>query len=252
MPYCESCGTKLDKTTKFCTNCGVKVVDYTHQEDKPVNSKFSPSKRGNPKTLRYPQKNIKQSKSIIGLVIFLVFAGLIGSGIYYMINSNKASTYNRDFGYTDYVASNPFDEISINQDISNQVDNSALIESLGLTGDEIIKIKKILSDPNPDPEYKSNEYCGQTQHKCKWCGSEYYVSSYYKPIQEYINFTLQFDGLSAVTANLQKMFGGNPASEFREFINSYERGNKYTCTSESDNGGFCSPRCKEEEKYSRY
>lgn len=248
MPYCESCGTKLDKATKFCTNCGVKVVGYHHQEDKLVNSKFTPSKRGNPKTSRYPQKNIKQSQSITGLLIFLVVAGLIGGGIYYVINSNKASTYNSDFGYSDYIESNPFDEIIVDQDISIAIDNNDNIQSMGLSGDEILKIKKILSDPNPDPENKSNDICGQTLHNCKWCGSDYYVSAYYQTIQEYINYAILLDR----AISFPKMFGFDRQKEYRTLISSYENGNKYTCVSGNDNGGYCSNKCKEEEKYSRY
>lgn len=199
-----------------------------------------------------PNTNNGGYKILKRLIVTSVILIIISVGFLYVIDKVNISSINSDSEFSNYFESNPFDEIIVDQEISDQVDNSSLIESLGFSGDEIIKIKKILSDPNPDPENKSGDFCGDTRHKCKWCGSEYYVSSYYEPIQKYINFAMVFDGLSAVTANLQKLFGGNPAGEFRDLINSYEKGNKYTCKSESDNGGFCSPKCKEEEKYSRY
>lgn len=227
----------------------------TDKEKIDFNIKKKKQKESKVKEVNYnnlPKKNNGGNKFLKRLIVPSIILIIISLGVLYVVDNVNLTSISNDFEFSDYFESNPFDDIIVDQEISDKIDNSALIESLGLSADEIQKIKKILSDPNPDPENKSGDFCGDTRHKCKWCGSEYYVSSYYQPIQEYINFTILFDGLSAVTANFQKLFGGNPAGEFRELIDSYEEGNKYTCKSESDNGGFCSPKCKEEEKYSRY
>lgn len=221
-------------------------IDYTikrekvyEREDKEFNNYNTPKKQNN---------GFKIFKRVL---VASILIAIVGIGIVYFLNSGTIDENFSDSTYKEAISNNPFDEITINESISNKVDNSDFIKSLSLSGEEIVKMKKILSDSNPDPESKSGEYCGGTEYKCKWCGSAYYVNRYYTSIQEYMNKLMVFDGISAALINTQRIIGVDPASEFRQYINSYEKGDKYTCENER-NSGFCSKKCENEEKYSRY
>lgn len=222
-------------------------IDYTikrekvyEREDKEFNNYNTPKKQNN---------GFKIFKRFL---VASILIAIVGIGIVYFLNSGIIEENFSDSTYTEAISNNPFDEITINESIAGQVDNSEFIKSLSLSGEEIIKIKKILSDTNPDPESKSGANSGQTQHECKWCGDSYFVDSYYQTLQDYLLESMNFDALAAGMNNLQKIFRVNESSKIRQYISSYERGDKYTSVSAGGNDGFCSQKCKNEERNSRY
>jgi hypothetical protein len=142
-------------------------------------------------------------------------------------------------------------DIQISDDIDQEVNKSEIIQSLGLTSDELTKLKKILSDPNPDPQNAVGHNCGQSKKKCKWCGKEMSVNILITT-QDYINNLIKSATIS-IWVDVQFQGEGidpNINNELQKVktaiisgINTYDA-IKYTCSSNLED--FCSEKCKYE------
>lgn len=142
-------------------------------------------------------------------------------------------------------------DIQISDDIDQEVNKSEIIQSLGLTNDELTKLKKILSDPNPDPQNAVGHNCGQSKKKCKWCGKEMsanilittqdYINNLIKSatISIWVDLQFQAEGIDPdINNELQKV-----KTDIISGINTYDA-IKYTCSSNLED--FCSEKCKYE------
>ncbi|SHE86834.1 Uncharacterized membrane protein YvbJ [Atopostipes suicloacalis DSM 15692] len=86
MNYCESCGAKLPKDSKFCEECGAKVEQGEKKENKsPTNEQ--PTER---KPLTKKQRLI--GISILAIIIFLFAGYQVGSRVYSMENQTGRIT----------------------------------------------------------------------------------------------------------------------------------------------------------------
>lgn len=145
-----------------------------------------------------------------------------------------------------------WNDIKITDDINQEVDESKIIQSLGLTNDHLIKVKKILSDPNPDPKNIVGDNCGQSTKKCKWCGKEI-SSNVLITTQKNIN-DLTNPYVLTTWGSFQIGVGQEPdidqyLSEVKTSIlagiNNYNN-TKYTCFPNLEN--YCSEKCKYDSK----
>ena len=214
------------------------------------------------------------SGSSWGFLKTIFLLGLIAGGIYLFYNSTKNKNYtsNDSISGTEQSSSsnnvsessnttpiNELENIEIDPSISDEVDNTPFIQNLGLSEDSKIKIKKILSDPNPDPENKNQTAASTENFNCKWCSKEFsHASSNYISIQALLRRKL-FDGsviyVTWMTAIVDE--SGKVDSEkgrlnyiqlIEEICNFYDVGTKYT-TYNVDPSEFCSEKCKTEYKY---
>jgi hypothetical protein len=63
-----------------------------------------------------------------------------------------------------------WDDIVITPEAERLIDNANLTEKyVGLSSEDIIKLKKIMSDPNPDPLSKAENKIEVGSTECKWC-----------------------------------------------------------------------------------
>lgn len=86
MNYCESCGAKLPKDSKFCEECGAKVEQGEKKESKsPTNEQ--PTER---KPLTKKQRII--GASILAIILFLFTGYQVGSRVYSMENQTSRIT----------------------------------------------------------------------------------------------------------------------------------------------------------------
>ncbi len=146
-----------------------------------------------------------------------------------------------------------WNDIQISDDIDQEVNKSEIIQSLGLTSDELTKLKKILSDPNPDPQSAVGHNCGQSTKKCRWCGKEMSANILITTQNNLNNLTSPY--AFSMWGSLQIGYGIKPdinnylhevKTAIISGINSYDA-IKYTCSANLED--FCSEKCKYE--YSR-
>ncbi len=203
------------------------------------------------------------SSNFWGFLRTIVWLGLIGGGIYLFYNSNKNSNDNytsndSTSGITDESSSvsseqnNPetiFNNIQINNDISEYIDTTKFITNLGLDENQKNDLKRILSDPNPDPENKTGTSCGQTERACKWCSNVYYVEGTYTTIYRDVkNYIKPEDLITAYAAAVAGSFSPSRVKdELVRCCNLYRSGERYFCN--YDNQEFCSEKCTTEYKY---
>ncbi len=226
-------------------------------------------------------------ESIFGKLFWFVFSGFLSLGMYsreispigfiddslteigqifgkkYInpLSKTDINTTANPVEYENYDPTVEFDNISISSEISDEVDNTPFIQNLGLSEDLKIKIKKILSDPNPDPENKNQTAASSENFNCKWCSKEYsHATSNYISIQALLREKL-FDGSSIYMTWMSVSFdesGNVEVSNEEKFLkysqliekicNFYDIGNKYT-TYNVDPFEFCSEKCKTDYKY---
>jgi len=200
------------------------------------------------------------SGSSWGFLRTIIWIGLIGGGIYLFYNSNKNKNYTSSDSTsgTDQsssvstVQSSPeeqFNSISIKKDISEYIDTTKFITNLGLDENKKKDLKRILSDPNPDPENKVGTSCGQTERKCKWCPNSFNVDGTYSTIYNDVKKLIKPENIfEAYTAAIA---GGFAPSQVKDELvrccNLYRTGERYFCN--YNNQEFCSEKCKTEYKY---
>lgn len=140
-----------------------------------------------------------------------------------------------------------WDNIQIDPEIDEGVNNSEIIQAMKFSNDELTKIKKVLSDPNPNSENADGKDCGRTTKQCKWCGKEMSENKL-TTTQSLINALTNPFILIGSTA---KAYYGKEVDLDKDIndmkmivlkgINSYDF-IKYTCVPNTDD--FCSARCE--------
>lgn len=242
MSYCTNCGTKLNDTAKFCKNCGKKV-------------NTAPAKQQTPPSKSIKKQNKKVRNVVIGSLILIVGLLIIKS-----ISSGD-------------VKGNPYDKIEIDDSVSNFVDKNLLVQKCEFNDELKVRVKKILSDKNPDPKNLDGQYCGTESHPCKYCGKQIQQNTIYITKQERIENMLKdpesnlgIGAISLIDENWNRDENNNAfldllsslynvwtqdmknevTGEFEMLCNDFETGNKYECIIDGDYLTFCSLKCRDE------
>lgn len=135
-------------------------------------------------------------------------------------------------------------EINITPEAEKLISNSKVISQYNLNDEQIIQLKKILSDPNPDPENLIGQSCSSETRNCKWCGKEFILESkYYSSKQLLSNIVEPAEDPLQLIGLLINIGYVDPV----KCIDSYENGNKYQCIVIEDKE-FCSLKCEKEFK----
>lgn len=143
-----------------------------------------------------------------------------------------------NFNYDGFDWSN----ISLTREADKLINNSEVIKTYNLSDEQIIKLKKIMSDPNPDPKDLSGQPCNSETKNCKWCGKEFSLESrYYSSKQLLSNIVEPVEDPIEVIGLFINLGRVNPIL----CIESYETGNKYQCIILEDKI-FCSLKCERE------
>jgi|LauGreDrversion4_2_1035121.scaffolds.fasta_scaffold38422_1 hypothetical protein len=171
---------------------------------------------------------------------------------------------------SDQNSSTKFSSIVILPEISEEVDNSPVVKYFQFDNELKTKIKIILSDPNPNSENKSGQYCGDLIGNCKWCRKQIIESKEYSTTKDYLEYIL-FSSFAKSAIRLAENFDTD-GQQRKSFLNEiqglsqeFSNGNKYRCdlpyTGQKGNviypyrpkslNEFCSKKCESEFKNSR-
>ena len=85
--FCGECGTKNQKDSRFCENCGTKLVEETKSKSKST----SHSKKTNNDSLKEKLKKMPKSKKIWYGIVTIMVVGILG---FYGVMSNRLSPKN--------------------------------------------------------------------------------------------------------------------------------------------------------------
>lgn len=161
----------------------------------------------------------------------------------YSDNNESHQENNIESTYTGFNWS----EISITPEAEKFINTSKVISQYNLNDEQILQLKKILSDPNPDPKDLSGKSCSSETKNCKWCGKEFILESkYYSSKQLLSNIVEPAEDPLQLIGLLINIGYVDPV----KCIDSYENGNKYQCIVTEDKE-FCSLKCEKEFKNSR-
>lgn len=220
---------------------------------------------------KYPNDKLKVElkKNSIGifriiLIVLAIFGGLafLNDKVFKINSGNKANSAVRHFSksssepssYSSNVSNyqpplNPLQSIKIKPEIAQKVDDCEIVSTFQFSDELKTKIKKILSDPNPDPESKDGVFCGDYYGRCKWCGKEIAQPALYTSAQTHINNFL-FNPLLALGSIFSYGLTDDRKAEFRsefeDICNEFEKGNKYSCELWEAKKEFCSMKCENE------
>lgn len=150
------------------------------------------------------------------------------------------------------ASSKEFDNsgIPVNEEAERIVNESQLIQDLNLQQNDLLTLKQILSDTNPDPDSKVGEICSFHTTECKWCSKEIKNEDH---IQSYQNIVkLSLSPLGSMGLLFSGAFTGNDKlkKELEAFCNDFRVGKKYLCVEDEDKT-FCSKKCETEYKQNR-
>jgi hypothetical protein len=194
----------------------------------------------------------KKEEESNGCFYFILILMAIGS--YYYI-SNYTSFFGKNESTKSVSSSNQsnknipnIDEIEIDKEIIKKINESKLIELIGLNKKEKHIISIILSEKDPDIDNKSGAICSEDYKTCKWCSNSFSIYSEYMTIKDAINFIL-FTPIGGYGTVLLSVFDGGEEvrSTIKQYIRNYENGEKYSCETIT-NKEFCSEKCKYEYK----
>lgn len=223
---------------------------------------------GNPSPIENKDLGVssKKSSSVIKAIWTGIFLGIILLGIIFLVYySNQGSTNNltssnaiRSVSSKNSLKNNissvfstdPYNSIEIKSEISKQVDASGILNGLHISNETKLKIKKILSDPNPDPENKNGSACGNIQKNCKYCSRTFNVVATNRTAQDFFNWFL-FNPLFESGLSLAMAFGLTQETDFTTLIvhvcDEFGKGKKYLCDDWNETE-FCSLKCQDEYK----
>lgn len=145
-----------------------------------------------------------------------------------------------------------WDDINITKEAETLVNRANIEENYGLSSDEILKVKKILSDPDPDPMNRDGQKCSMGTKECKWCGKEIDLTGKISPSKDLLRLIVQpkTDNPLEIIARIYGTFSVNPklCIQTYEVPDNYNR--KYQCIV-NDEKDFCSLKCEREFKNNR-
>jgi hypothetical protein len=163
------------------------------------------------------------------------------------MSSSKSTSAVETFLDNMNAISKEFDnnDITVNEEAERMINESKLIQGLNLQQSDLLTLKQILSDKNPDPDSKIGEVCSFNTTECKWCSeeiiNEHHIQSYQNMIQQSLS---PFGSLGLLYTSA---FTGNDdlKKAFEEGCNDFRAGKKYSCI-EDDSKSFCSKKCEVE------
>lgn len=136
--------------------------------------------------------------------------------------------------------------ISYTQEQSDEIDSA--FGQFNLSDEDMVVLKKIYADPDPDPENKEGLNCGYEIKRCKWCGNEFQVTqgfvTYKSLIEKFTN------PITSWAIELGSLFGGFKNTIpplLHKLCNNFRVGIKYDCA-DTDDDDYCSERCRWEAK----
>ncbi|KNB62259.1 hypothetical protein [Chryseobacterium sp. Hurlbut01] len=143
-----------------------------------------------------------------------------------------------------------WDDIDITPEAENLINNANLTEKYdGLSSEDLIKLKKIMSDPNPDPMKRDEEKCTMGTKECKWCGKQMNVEGKISTSKSLLRLVVhpKTDDPVEALARLFGVFDVNPklCIQSYELADNYHQ--KYQCIV-NDVKEFCSLKCEKEFK----
>lgn len=146
-----------------------------------------------------------------------------------------------------------WDDISITPEAERLIDNANLTEKyVGLSSEDIIKLKKIMSDPNPDPLSKAENKIDVGATECKWCGKKIDIKAMIYTSKDLLGIIVKpksedpFEMIASVmtvlTVSPQACIESYELSDFNQ--HKYQ----FIVTDEKE---FCSLKCEKEFKNNR-
>lgn len=244
--FCIQCGNQISKNSKFCTNCGRKLEETNNQKQELTIDKHLQEN---------PQKT-NNSGGTFRVFKYIFWIAVILGGVYLFVNyaySNRSDNYSvtstDNSTNSPSNSSNSFEDIVIKSDISEYIDTCKVLEYYGLDDNIKTDIKRILSDPNPDPENKVGTNCGQEERSCKWCSNVFNVEGTYSSIYQNVkNYVKPEDVFTAYAVAIAGAFSPSKVNaELVRCCNLYRNGERYLCDYNTQE--FCSEKCKTEYKY---
>lgn len=162
------------------------------------------------------------------------------------ISNNTEKNYDNSSNDS-YNNSNDYDNIVIKQDISEEVDKDPIIKAIQFNEETKKVIKKILSDPNPDPENKEGVICDNEYSRCKYCSKEIIQAKTFRTFQTSFN-TMFFNPLAELGMTFVSAFGEEDRlrKEVVTLCEEFKNGARYSCELDGNPQEFCSLKCKDE------
>lgn len=200
------------------------------------------------------KEHSKFATNIIIIVLIIVGGVLLYKYIKRENNSPNFSFSENNSGESEYTSSSEkydpaveFEKIPISNEIDQYIESSENVNRLELDEDLKFDIKRILSDPNPDPENISGEICEEYEKKCKWCSDVFYIYGKYSTVYSKVKNLIQPDDLTnAFFAAIEIAYGKDKLKKKLDAYRIlYRLGEKYICDP-PEKQEFCSERCKNE------
>ncbi|WP_288438632.1 hypothetical protein [uncultured Chryseobacterium sp.] len=146
-----------------------------------------------------------------------------------------------------------WNDIEITPEAENLVNNAKLTEKYdGLSSEDLIKIKKIMSDPNPDPFMRNGETCSMGIKECKWCGKEISIDGTINTSKDLLRLVVKpkSDDPLEILAAVYGAFTVSPKSCIESYELADNHNRKYQCIVNREKE-FCSLKCEKEFKNNR-
>lgn len=146
-----------------------------------------------------------------------------------------------------------WNDIEITPEAENLVNSAKLTEKYdGLSPEDLIKIKKIMSDPNPDPSMRNGETCSMGIKECKWCGKEFSIDGTINTSKDLLRLVVKpkSDDPLEILASVYGAFTVSPKSCIESYELDDNHNRKYQCIVNGEKE-FCSLKCEKEFKNNR-
>lgn len=183
------------------------------------------------------------------LYIYAIILILIGcESIDQKIKSNNKIS-NAISSTKNYLASSK-PTITITSDASKTIDEN--FGNYNLQQSDLQTLKKILSDPNPDPENKAGQICETNVKKCKWDNESFEVQTNYITYQAIIE--MLSNPFAQMGLGFTKILGKDDElkNQIHQLCIQFENGNRYECSEGMSASDYCSEKCKYEAKQAGY
>ena len=146
-----------------------------------------------------------------------------------------------------------WDDIEITPEAENLINNANLTEKYdGLSPEDLIKLKKIMSDPNSDPLMRNGETCSTGTKECRWCGKEISIDGTINTSKDLLRLVVKpkSDDPLEILASVYGAFTVSPKSCIESYELDDNHNRKYQCIVNGEKE-FCSLKCEKEFKNNR-
>ena len=140
--------------------------------------------------------------------------------------------------------------ITITSEASKTIDEN--FGDYNLQQSDLQTLKKILSDPNPDPENKAGQSCGTSIKKCKWDNASFEVQTNYITYQTIIE--MLSNPFAQMGLAFTKILGKDDElkNQIHQLCTQFDNGTRYECSEGMSASDYCSEKCKYEAKQAGY